>query len=87
MAIKFEKITPGMTLFDIHRERAGNTTMTRLGCWEVKVRSVDAEKRTAVVSWNGNREEVWYAQRLQRLYAQKPPSYLKEAERRRSGGW
>ena len=83
MAIKFEKITPGMTLFDIHSERAGNTLMRRIGCWEVKVRSVNSEQRSAVVSWNGNRDEVWYANRLQRLYATKPPSYLKAAERQR----
>lgn len=31
MTIKFEKITPGMELLDIHSYRMGNTTMTRLG--------------------------------------------------------
>ena len=87
MAIKFDKITPGMVLFDIHRERASNTMMTRLGCWEVRVISVDAERRTARVSWNGNREETWYAVRLQRLFAKKPPSYLTEVERTRARGW
>ena len=83
MAIKFEKITPGMQLLDIHRERAGHTTMTRVGCWHVDVVSVDAERRTAVVRWNGNREEVWSAGRLSRLYLKEPPSYLKAVERQR----
>jgi len=30
MAIKFEKIQPGMTLYDRHRETMGNTMATRL---------------------------------------------------------
>lgn len=71
MAIKFEKIEPGMTLYDRHRERMGNTTMTRMGEWPVKIISVDTERRTAQVSWNGNRAETWRENRLRRLYRTK----------------
>lgn len=73
MAIKFEKIQPGMVLLDIRTEQAGNTTMRRIGVWDVRVISVNAEKRTAVVSWNGNREKTMYARDLQKLYARVPP--------------
>lgn len=69
MAIKFEKIQPGMTLYDRHRERAGNTTMTRLGEWRVIIVSVDAATRTAVASWNGNAPGVWHARRLEKLFS------------------
>jgi hypothetical protein len=68
MSIKFEKIKPGMVLYDRHRERMGNTTMSSIGEWRVRILSVDAEKRTAVVSWNGNRETTYYERSLTKLY-------------------
>lgn len=68
MAIKFERIQPGMRLWDRHRERAGNTTMTRLGEWPVDVVSVDSKGRTAVVRWNCNAPETYHERRLTKLY-------------------
>lgn len=65
--MKFEKIKPGMVLYDRHKYRAGNTTIRVLGEWRVSIRSVDAEKRTAVASWNGNPEETWTERRLAAL--------------------
>lgn len=86
MAIKFEKIEVGMRLFNIHRTTMGNTTMTELGCWEVEIVSVDRIKRTAKVCWNSNPAEEWSASQLNKLYAKKPPSYLK-AEAEQSRRW
>ncbi len=77
MAIKFEKIEPGMELLDIHRYQMGNTTVREWGKWPVKIKSVDKEKRCAVVSWNGNPDERWYARDLQKLYAKEPPFYTR----------
>lgn len=68
MAIKFEKIVAGMTLYDRHRTGMGNTTLTELGEWSVKVVSVNHEARTAVVRWNGNPERVWSARQLIKLF-------------------
>ena len=65
--MKFEKIRPGMVLYDRHRERAGNTTMSRLGEWAVRIVGVDSAKRSAVVSWNGNREQVYFESSLEKL--------------------
>lgn len=67
MAIKFEKIQPGMRLYDRHRERMGNTNMRTLGEWPVKVIEVDAERRRALVSWNGNKPTWCYAAWLSKL--------------------
>jgi len=69
VAIKFEKLQPGMVLYDRHRERMGNTTMSRMGEWRVRVISIDAERRQAVVSWNGSPPKVWYERQLCRLSA------------------
>jgi len=67
MAIKFEKITAGMMLYDRHRYRMGNTTMTNIGEWDVEVVSIDPDTCTARVRWNGNREQVYHKHQLERL--------------------
>lgn len=79
MAIQFSKIKPGMTLLDIHSERAGNTKMRRLGLWKVRIISVDAEAQTAIVSWNSNPPRKWSKGQLEKLYIKEPPSYAKRS--------
>ena len=68
MAIKFEKIKEGMVLYDRHTYVMGNTMLRSLGEWQVKILSVDPEKRQAVVSWNGNRPETYYERELTALF-------------------
>lgn len=68
MAVRFEKIQPGMVLYDRHTHRMGNTTMKTIVEWEVRVISVDAEQRSAMVSWNGNSPRRYYEFQLRRLY-------------------
>ena len=52
--MKFEKLKPGMVVYDVGRQRLGNTTMYTVAVWSVKIISVDAEKRTVEASWNYN---------------------------------
>jgi hypothetical protein len=70
MAIKFEKIQAGMTLFDVRR----NTGMTRnkWNIWPVYVKSVDSEKRTVQASWNGNAYQTMGEYRVTKFRAKKP---------------
>jgi len=75
MAIKFEKIKEGMTLYDVRR----NTGMTRnkWSTWPVFVYSVDVEHRCAEVSWNGNARKRLTENYLIRLRAKKPKDEFK----------
>ena len=66
------RIKPGDVLWDAHKERMGNTRMTRLGCWPVKVIEVDLENRKALCSWNGNTPEWYRERRLSKLRRSKP---------------
>ena len=59
--MKFEKLRPGMTVYDVHTYRVGNTSMRAVGVWEVRIVSVDAESRRFVASWNGNAAKVFFA--------------------------
>lgn len=70
--MKFEKIQPGMTLYDVHSTRMGNTTMRSLGTWQVKVLEIDTERRRARVSWNSN-PPTWYSEsQLAKLKGERP---------------
>ena len=71
MAIKFEKIKVGDVLWDTHTYGRGNTTQRAHGWWTVKIISIDAERRSAKVRWNGNPEETWYDRSLEKLYRNK----------------
>jgi hypothetical protein len=67
MAIKFEKITAGMTLYDRHSYQMGNTTLRSIGEWVVRILEIDREQRRALVSWNGNTPEWRHASYVEAL--------------------
>lgn len=68
MAIKFEKLKVGEVYYDRARTKMGNTTLSCLSEWRVKILEIDLERRTALVSWNSNRPEKWYERRLRSLF-------------------
>lgn len=70
MAIKFEKIKEGMTLYDVRRHRMGNTTMSSVGVWPVRV--IDVFEDGAIVSWNYTKPERWHRSQLEKLRAKEP---------------
>ena len=69
----FATIKNGDRLFDCHRTKMGNTTMSRMGCWTVDVIEVDRLGRRARVRWNGNASEWWSEARLSKLRRTKHP--------------
>jgi hypothetical protein len=85
MAIKFEKIQPGMVLLDIHRVRRGNTMMTEWASFNVRVIEVDAVKRQCYATWNGNQAEWWSERRITKLRTKPSKAYLEQVERRKQG--
>lgn len=85
--IKFSKIEPGMTLYDVRRTKMGNTTMSEWSMWPVKIISVDREAQTARVVWNSyNPESTYRKAQLERLYKTPPKAYRDQEERRKSEG-
>ena len=64
---KFHTVKAGDILYDVHRERMGNTTMSRLGCWTVEVIDIDHEEGRATVRWNGNRPQTYFVRQIERL--------------------
>ncbi len=68
----FDSIKVGDILYDCHRTKMGNTTMSRMGTWDVKVIELDVERRRALCSWNGNKADWWYEGRLSKLRRSPP---------------
>lgn len=69
MAINPDLVKVGDILYDVHRHKMGNTTMSCLGCWTVRIIEIipNTYGNAYLVSWNGNRPEKWYADRIRRL--------------------
>lgn len=70
--MKLEKMTAGMTLYDVHRYKMGNTSMSTVGVWEVYVKEVDVERGFIVASWNGNPPSKIYRGAAEKFRAKKP---------------
>lgn len=79
MAIKFEKLKVGMKLLDIHRNRS---VMRELGCWEIRIISIDPVKRTVMASWNGNTARLFTEREITKYYLRPTKAYREQQARR-----
>lgn len=73
MTISINKLKPGDVVFDVHKERMGNTAMSREGCWRVIIKEVDVENGCVVASWNGNPARKIYARNGKFKWRKKQP--------------
>lgn len=71
--MRFEKLRPGMTVYDVHRRKMGNTTMSTVGLWRVLIVSVDHEAKRLTASWNGNPARTFYPKDVAKWREKEPP--------------
>lgn len=71
--VAFNTIKAGDILWDCHRTRMGNTSMARMGCWQVRVVEVYPDTKTACVSWSGNPTKIYRERDLGKLRRTKHP--------------
>lgn len=67
MGVKWHTVKVGDLLWDVHREKMGNTTMSRTGSWPVKIIEINHETGRAVASWNGNSPRPMYRSSVEKL--------------------
>jgi hypothetical protein len=87
--MKIEKLQPGMVVYNTVRHRMGNTTLTTLSVYAVKVISVDVEKGTVVASWNHNPPQTFHASSWRKWTARRPelvPTGFAGQQRRKTKG-
>lgn len=70
--IKFEKIKPGMILYDV-KKSTSMFNRCKLDVWSVRVIEVDQEKRRVFASWNRNQPQ-WIYERAVTKYRAKNPN-------------
>lgn len=74
MAVKWETVKAGDVLYQSRRTKMGNTTLSTLSTWSVRIISIDHEKRRAVVSWNGNAPRTWFKSEVEKCRRSRPVS-------------
>lgn len=50
--VAFHTVKAGDRLFECRHQKMGNTTMSQLACWDVKV--VEVHEHHVIAAWNGN---------------------------------
>lgn len=68
--VAFSTVKPGDRLFQVARQKMGNTTMTRQVVYSVRV--IEVHEDHAICSWNGNTPRRWRANEFTKLRRSKP---------------
>jgi hypothetical protein len=70
--MKIDKLQPGQIVYDVGRVKMGNTTISTVAVWNVRIVSVDVDAGTVVASWNSNPERKYYGREIRRWRAKRP---------------
>lgn len=70
MAIKFEKIKEGMTLYDVRKSHL--MERWKWSIWPVFVKKIDTKRRRILASWNGNVSTWMTENKITKYRAKKP---------------
>jgi len=70
--MKFEKLSPGMVVFDVHSYRMGNTKLRSVGVWNIKVIEIATSERSVWASWNSNPPRRYYESEVKKWREKKP---------------
>ena len=74
--MKIEKLKPGMTVYSVSRQKMGNTTLSTVCVWPVRVVSVDLENMTVEASWNSNKPRS-FSRAIWSKWREKPPLLIR----------
>ena len=67
MAINPDTVQVGDVLWDCHKRRMGNTTVSEMSCWQVKVLEISEDRKTFQCSWNTNPARTYYRSQIAKL--------------------
>ena len=67
MAINPDTVQVGDVLWDCHKRRMGNTTVSEMSCWQVRVLEISEDRKTFQCSWNTNPARTYYRSQIAKL--------------------
>lgn len=70
--MKIESLKAGDTVFDVGRRKMGNTTISTVAVWPVRIIAVDPDGRWVQARWNCNPERRYYASHVKRWRKKEP---------------
>jgi hypothetical protein len=70
--MKLERMKPGMKLYDVARQRMGNTLARTTTVFVVQIIEVDLDEELVRASWNGNPPKAYHRGRAERWRSSKP---------------
>lgn len=65
--VAINTVKAGDVLYDCRRQKMGNTTMSQMATWEVRVKEIDTDHTRIFASWNGNAPKWMYRREVERL--------------------
>lgn len=68
--MKLSSLKPGMIVWDVGRQRMGNTTMSTVCVWQVKILTVEPD--AVMANWNGNAYKRYTQREISRWRAKEP---------------
>lgn len=70
--MKLEKLKPAMVVFDVGKQKMGNTKMTTIAVWPVYIIDVDLERRRVSASRNNNSPQYFREHQVAKWRAKRP---------------
>lgn len=78
--IKISTLKEGDICYDCHREKMGNTMMSRVGVWKIRVISIKTligDRIEVTYSWNGNTPRTTFGRGGKVNWRRYPPEWLR----------
>lgn len=69
---KISKLKIGQVIYDKHKYKMGNTTLSGWGVWNVFVKEIDPEFNFIIASWNGNPPRKMYQYEVDKYRVKEP---------------
>ena len=70
--MKFEKLKPGMVVFDLWRHKTEDSTISTISIVKVCIISIDPGARTATAYWNNNSARTYSESKISRWHEKEP---------------
>ena len=70
--MKIENLKAGGSVYDVGRRIMGNTTISTVSVWRVRIVSVDVADGVVVAEWNGNPAKRYYQRDWSKWRASEP---------------